>query len=208
MLEIRNLRHDYAGRTVLSVNAWDVARGEASLVLGPSGSGKSTLLNVIAGLATPTAGTVRVDGEDVTRLSPAGRDAYRARKVGLVLQTLHLIGVVSVRENLRLAQRLAGGNVDDGRIDEVLASLDIAALAASGARDLSVGEAQRVAIARAVVNRPALILADEPTSALDDANCERALALLLEQAERCGATLVVATHDNRIRGRFSRRLEL
>jgi putative ABC transport system ATP-binding protein len=208
MLEIRDLRHDYAGRTVLSVGAWDVARGEASLVLGPSGSGKSTLLNVIAGLATPTAGAVRVDGEDVTRLSPAGRDAYRARKVGLVLQTLHLIGVVSVRENLRLAQRLAGGAVDDGRIDEVLASLDIAGLATSGASNLSVGEAQRVAIARAVVNRPALILADEPTSALDDANCERALALLLEQAGRCGATLVVATHDNRIRGRFARRLEL
>ncbi len=108
MLEIRDLRHDYAGRTVLAVPAWDVARGEASLVLGPSGSGKTTLLNVIAGLATPTAGTVRVAGADVTRLAPAQRDAFRARNVGLVLQTLHLIGVVSVRENLRLAQHLAG----------------------------------------------------------------------------------------------------
>ena len=93
--------------------AWDVARGEASLVLGPSGSGKTTLLNVIAGLATPTAGTVRVAGADVTRLAPAQRDAYRARNVGLVLQTLHLIGVVSVRENLRLAQHLAGAAIDD-----------------------------------------------------------------------------------------------
>ncbi len=208
MLRIRDLRQDYAGRTVLSVPAWDVPRGEASLVLGPSGSGKSTLLNAIAGLATPTAGTVVVDGEAVTAMTPAGRDAFRARKVGLVLQTLHLIGVVSVRENLRLAQRLAGLPADDARIDEVLASLALAAHAASRARDLSVGEAQRVAIARAVVNRPALILADEPTSALDDANCEKALALLLEQSAACGATLLVATHDNRIRGRFRARLDL
>jgi len=208
MLEIRSLRHEYAGRTVLDVPSWDVGKGESSLVLGPSGSGKTTLLNVIAGLATPTAGTLRVAGEEITRLSPSARDAFRARKVGLVLQTLHLIGVVSVRENLRLAQRLAGSPVDDSRIDEVLASLAVAALAGARARDISVGEAQRVAIARAVVNRPALILADEPTSALDDANCEKALALLLDQAAACGATLLVATHDNRIRGRFARRLEL
>jgi putative ABC transport system ATP-binding protein len=144
----------------------------------------------------------------VTRLSPAGRDAYRARHVGLVLQTLHLIGVVSVRENLRLAQGLAGAPVDDARIDAVLASLGIARLARARARDLSVGEAQRVAIARAIVNRPTLILADEPTSALDDANCERAIALLLDQAKATGATLVVATHDRRIRERFARRLDL
>jgi putative ABC transport system ATP-binding protein len=208
MLEIRNLRHEYAGRTVLDVPSWDVGKGESSLVLGPSGSGKTTLLNVIAGLATPTSGTLRVAGEEITRLSPSARDAFRARKVGLVLQTLHLIGVVSVRENLRLAQRLAGSTVDDSRIDEVLASLAVATLAGARARDISVGEAQRVAIARAVVNRPALILADEPTSALDDANCEKALALLLDQAAACGATLLVATHDNRIRGRFARRLEL
>jgi putative ABC transport system ATP-binding protein len=208
MLEIRGLRHDYAGRTVLAVPAWDVAQGDASLVLGPSGSGKTTLLNVISGLTTPTAGTVRVAGEDVTRLAPAQRDAFRARKVGLVLQTLHLIGVVSVRENLRLAQSLAGIAVDDSRIEEVLASLGVAGLAGARARAISAGEAQRVAIARAVVNRPALILADEPTSALDDANCEKALALLLDQAAACGATLLVATHDKRIRGRFSRRLEL
>jgi putative ABC transport system ATP-binding protein len=208
MLEIRGLRHAYGGRTVLEIPAWDVAHGEASLVLGPSGSGKSTLLNVIAGLATPAAGTVRVDGEDVPSLAPARRDAFRARKVGLVLQTLHLIGVVSVRENLRLAQRLAGHRVDDRRIDEVLAGLGIAPLSGARASEISVGEAQRVAIARAVVNRPALILADEPTSALDDANCARALALLLEQAAGCGATLLVATHDNLIRSHFARRLDL
>lgn len=208
MLEIRDLRHDHAGRTVLAVPSWEVARGAASLVLGPSGSGKTTLLHVIAGLATPTAGSVRVAGEEITRLAPAARDAFRARHVGLVLQTLHLIGVVSVRENLRLAQRLAGNPADDARIEEVLASLGVAKLGGARAGEISLGEAQRVAIARAVVNRPALILADEPTSALDDANCAKALALLLDQAASCGATLVVATHDRRIRERFAGRLEL
>ena len=208
MLEIRDLRHDYAGRTVLSVPAWSVPKGEASLVIGPSGSGKSTLLGIIAGLVTATAGKVSVGAQEVTRLGALERDAFRARHIGLVLQTLHLIGVVSVRDNLAIAQRLAGLARDDGAIDRCLASLGIESLAKRRARDLSVGEAQRVAIARAVVNRPALVLADEPTSALDDASCDKALALLAGQAAACGATLVIATHDQRIRARFARRLEL
>jgi len=208
MLAIRNLRHEYNGRTVLAVPAWDVPRGEASLVIGPSGSGKSTLIGAISGLVTPTAGSVVVDGAEVTRLSGVQRDAFRARHVGLVPQTLHLISVLDVRGNLRLARRLAGLAPDEAWLDACLARLGIAALAGERAANLSVGEAQRVAIARAVVAKPALILADEPTSALDDANCERALGLLLEQAAACGATLVIATHDGRIRERFSRRLEL
>ena len=207
-LEVRGLRQVYAGRTVLSVPEWDVAAGQASLVLGPSGSGKSTLLSIIAGLASPTAGSVKVAGNEITALPPARRDALRARTIGLVLQTLHLIGVLSVRENLRLARRLAGLAPDDAHVEALMQSLGIAPLAHSRARELSVGEAQRVAIARAMVNRPALLLADEPTSALDDANCEKAIALLQAQAAAGGATLVVATHDQRIRARFTHRLEL
>jgi putative ABC transport system ATP-binding protein len=207
-LEVRGLRQEYAGRTVLSVPQWDVAAGEASLILGPSGSGKSTLLSIVAGLASPTAGSVKVAGTEITGLPPARRDALRARTIGLVLQTLHLIGVLSVRENLRLARRLAGLAPDDAHVEALLQTLGIASLAHARARELSVGEAQRVAIARAMVNRPALLLADEPTSALDDANCEKAIALLQSQAAACGATLVVATHDQRIRTRFTHRLEL
>ena len=183
-------------------------KGEAGLVIGPSGSGKSTLLGIIAGLVTATGGKVSVGGEEVTRMRALERDAFRARHIGLVPQTLHLIGVVSVRDNLRIAQRLAGLARDDAAIDACLASLGIEPLAKRKARDLSVGEAQRVAIARAVVNRPRLVLADEPTSALDDASCEKALALLTGQAAACGATLVIATHDRRIRERFAKKLEL
>jgi putative ABC transport system ATP-binding protein len=185
-----------------------VAKGEASLVLGPSGSGKSTLLAAIAGLLTPTAGRIRLAGQEVTALPPVRRDAYRARHVGLVPQSLHLISVLSARDNLRLARRLAGLGDETAWIDACLERLGILKLGGRKASELSVGEAQRVAIARAVVNRPALILADEPTSALDDANCELAVGLLREQASACGATLVIATHDRRIRGHFTHRLEL
>jgi putative ABC transport system ATP-binding protein len=208
MLSIRNLRHEYNGRTVLSIAAWDVPRGEASLVIGPSGSGKSTLLGAIAGLVSPSSGSVKVAGEEVTALSPVERDRFRARHIGLVLQTLHLIPVLDVRGNLRLARRLAGLAPDEAWLEACLATLGLSQLARHRAADLSVGEAQRVAIARAVMTKPALILADEPTSALDDANCERAVQLLLDQARSCGAALIVATHDQRLRGRFASRLEL
>lgn len=208
MLQIRGLRHAYDARTVLDLPAWEVPRGEAAMVLGPSGSGKSTLLAIIAGMLTPTAGSVTVDGEELTRLSGARRDAFRARRIGIVPQTLHLIGVLSARGNLAIARRLAGLPEDRPWLDQCLARLGIGELAARKASLLSVGEAQRVAIARAVVNRPAVILADEPTSALDDASCDKALALLREEARACGATLVVATHDRRVREHFQRRLEL
>ena len=208
MLEIRGLRHEYGGRTVLAVPQWSVPQGETSLVIGPSGSGKSTLIGVIAGLITPTAGKVSVGGEEITAMGGVARDRLRARAIGVVPQTLHLIGVLSVRDNLRLARRLAALAADDAAIEACLASLGIAGRARQKAADLSVGEAQRLAIARAVVKRPALILADEPTSALDDASCESALALLREQAAACGATLVIATHDQHIRAHFPQRLEL
>jgi putative ABC transport system ATP-binding protein len=208
LLEIRNLRHEYAGRSVLRVPEWEVPKGEASLVAGPSGSGKSTLIGIVSGLIAPTAGRVAVGGAELTAMGALQRDAFRARTIGLVPQTLHLIGIVSVRDNLRLAQRLAGYPADDAAIDACLADLGIAGHAGRKARDLSVGEAQRVAIARAVLNRPRLILADEPTSALDDVSCDKALELLLRAAASCAATLVIATHDRRIRGRFGRVLEL
>ena len=208
MLEIRELRHEYGGRTVLEVPEWDVARGEAALVLGPSGSGKSTLLAAICGLLTPTSGSIRVAGEEVTALSGTRRDAFRARHVGLVPQTLHLIGVLDARDNVRLARHLARLPEDDPWIDACFTRLDVVQVAARRASDLSVGEAQRVAIARAIANRPPLLLADEPTSALDDAACERAIDLLLEEAAASGSTLVVATHDRRVRDRFSRCLTL
>ena len=125
-----------------------------------------------------------------------------------MLQRLHLIESLSVLNNLLLAQYLAGGPQDAARAREVLASLDLADKANAMPHALSHGQAQRVAVARAVVNRPKLLLADEPTSNLDDVRCVQVLDLLLSQAHACGATLVIATHDQRIKSRVANQFDL
>ena len=207
-IEVEALRHGHGSRDVLDIPAWRVDAGERCLVAGPSGSGKSTLLHLLAGLATPRAGSVRVAGMDLAGLSPAARDRFRGRSIGLVLQSFHLLDTLSVLDNVRLARHLAGLPEDHARCREVLEGLGVAEFGSVRPSTLSHGQAQRVALARAVVNRPAIILADEPTSSLDDESCERVAALIETEAARQGATLVVATHDSRIHGRFERRLSL
>ena len=166
---------------------------------GPSGCGKSTVLHILAGLIVPTQGSVTVAGSDLRALSEGERDRWRGRTVGLVPQRLHLVGALDVRDNLRLAQTLPGLPLDDTRITALLEAVGVADLAHRFPRELSQGQAQRVAIARAVANRPALLLADEPTANLDDAHAARALELLRAQAVEAGATLVVASHDYRVK---------
>jgi putative ABC transport system ATP-binding protein len=208
LLELQGLVQRFGERTVLEVAAWAVAPGRHSLVLGPSGCGKSTLLHLIAGLLPPTRGRILVAGRDLSALRAAELDRWRGRTIGIVLQNLHLITALSARDNLRLARALAGLPDDGARIGRLLDELGLSARTAARPPQLSQGEAQRLAIARAVVNRPALILADEPTSALDDGNCDAVLALLRAQAEASGATLLIATHDARLKAHFAHRLEL
>jgi len=208
MFLVQNLKHAYNGVEVLSVPAMQAGQGAHWLVLGPSGSGKTTLLHILAGILRPASGKVEVAGTDVTRLDAAALDRFRGRHIGIVMQRLHLIGSLSVMNNLLLAQYLAGVNQDSTRVREVLASLDLADKADAHPHELSFGQAQRVAVARAVVNRPQLLLADEPTSNLDDERCNQALELLQAQARSCGATLVIATHDQRIRARIADHFEL
>ena len=188
------------GRTLaLRVETWRVAPGEHWLLAGASGSGKTTLLHILAGLTTPTCGTVIVGGTNLAALSGSVRDRWRGRTVGLVPQRLHLVGALSVRDNLRLAQYLAELPDDPVRVGELLEAVQVAELAHRYPRELSQGQAQRVAIARAVVNRPALVLADEPTANLDDVHAAGALELLRGQALAVNAALIVASHDARVR---------
>jgi putative ABC transport system ATP-binding protein len=208
VLVLDGLARAYGARTVVAIPFWTVATGQHSLILGPSGSGKSTLLHLMAGLLPPSRGRVLVAGQDLAVLTPAELDAFRGRTIGIVLQRLHLIPALTVRDNLRLARTLSRLPPDAVRINALIGDLGLGALAGARPSRLSQGEAQRVAIARAVVNHPALILADEPTSALDDANCETVLGLLRAQAEASGATLVIATHDARLKPFFGHRLEL
>ncbi len=208
IVRVSGLCHEFDGRLVLDIPDWSDSPGGHCLVLGPSGSGKTTLLNALAGLLRPTAGIISISGQDIGALRPSELDVFRGRHIGIVFQTLHLVSALSVADNLHLARYLARLPRDQSRLHRVLDSLGLGTLAAARPRTLSQGEAQRVAIARAVINDPTVILADEPTSALDDDNAEQVLDLLTEQAEVCGATLVIATHDRRIRDRFGPHLEL
>jgi putative ABC transport system ATP-binding protein len=208
MISIRGLEHRYGPNTALRVPEWRIAQGERWAVLGPSGSGKTTLLHVVAGLVRPSEGEIEVSGQALDKLEGATLDRWRGATVGIVLQALHLVRHLSVRDNLRLAQYLAHLPQDDTRIRDTLGALGVADKARRRPAELSQGERQRVAIARAVVNRPKLLLADEPTANLDDAAAALAVDLLTEQAARHGATLVVATHDARVKAKFRERLEL
>lgn len=208
MFSLTDVRFHYDGRLALAIDSWHAEQGTHWLVTGPSGSGKSTLLNLLSGTLRSQEGRVLVAGQDYSALSGSRMDRFRGQHIGLVLQRLHLVASLSVEANLLLAQYCAGLPQDKQRVRDVLAELGLDDRAADFPHRLSHGQAQRVAVARAVLNRPQLILADEPTSNLDDRNCEQALNLLVEQANRCKATLLIATHDGRLRERFVHRYAL
>jgi len=208
VIAVHGLVQRYGEQEALRLPEWKVAQGERWLVLGPSGCGKTTLLHALAGLIRPSEGRIEIAGQEVSSLSGSMLDRWRGATVGIVLQALHLVKHLSVRENLRLAQYLAHAPQDDARIADTLGALGVAEKSARRPSELSQGEQQRVAIARAVVNRPKLLLADEPTANLDDSAAAKVVDLLSEQAARHGATLVIATHDFRVKKNFEKTLNL
>jgi putative ABC transport system ATP-binding protein len=208
MLRLSGVRHSYGARAALVLDRFEAAQGEHWLVLGASGSGKTTFLNLIAGLLAPGAGEIEVGGQALSKLAGSALDLWRGRNVGIVPQKLHLVQSLSVIENLVLAPFLAGLPTDRTRAEFLLEQLELKERSGAKPKELSHGQAQRVAIARAVMNRPKLLLADEPTANLDDASCAQALDLLHSQATECGATLIVATHDQRAKQRFEKRIAL
>jgi polar amino acid transport system ATP-binding protein len=213
VLSVRGLRLARGKMEVLKGVDLALRRGELVALMGLSGGGKTTILRAVAALEPFQAGAIDVDGVPLLP-GPMPREGALGglrRKVGLVFQLHCLFDHLSALDNVTLApiHALRQPRAEaEARALLLLEGLGVAARSRSRPRELSGGEAQRVAIARAVVNRPRLVLADEPTSALDDANCEKALALLAGQAQSCGATLVIATHDQRIRDRFARKLAL
>jgi putative ABC transport system ATP-binding protein len=208
MIHIEQLAFRYDRQVILHIPYWQLQQGEQCLFLGNSGSGKSTLLHLLAGLLQPHTGTITIAHTQLHRLKSAQMDAFRGKNIGLVFQKPHLVGAMSVRENLLLAQYAASLPVDARRADDVLNELNLSHRKGAKVYQLSQGEAQRVTIARALLNKPKVILADEPTSSLDDDNCEAVLGLLQKQANKYGATLAISTHDQRIKNRFSKHLHL
>lgn len=208
MLRTTGLQYSYDGRHTLSFPDIDCKAGEHWLLLGQSGSGKTTLLHLLGGLLRPKAGTIEVADTDMSALSATRLDRFRGRKIGIIFQTAHFVRALTVEENLMLAQQLAGLRPNRSRIDELLERLNLGHKLYAKPDRLSVGEQQRAAIARAIVNKPDIILADEPTSALDDYNCHKVTQLLEEQARLVGATLLVVTHDGRLKAQFANQISL
>jgi ABC-type lipoprotein export system ATPase subunit len=209
VVEVRELCRVYPSdppvNALRSVNL-TINKGDWITIVGPSGSGKSTLLNILGCLDRPTSGAYLIDGIDAGRLNDDERTALRARRIGFVFQTFHLLGHRTAIENVMLAEVYGGGD-RAGRRERALANLERVGM--GGRRDflptrLSGGEQQRVAIARALLGNPTLLLCDEPTGNLDSVNTESLLSLFEELAED-GLTLAVITHDEDV-ARHGRRL--
>ena len=207
-ITLRELRCHRGQRELFHIAAWTLPAGEHGLLQGPSGCGKTTLLHLIAGLECEAEGEITVLGQHPARLGNRQRDNFRARNIGLIFQDFHLLEGLTVEDNLRLAGWLGQRKNHRDAAHALLERLGLIALARQYPHTLSQGEKQRVAIARALINQPSLILADEPTSALDDDNAANVIQLLLEEARHQGATLLVATHDARIRQHFPHQLML
>jgi putative ABC transport system ATP-binding protein len=209
MIRIEHLLFRYrGGPNVVELDAFSLAPKSNTLVVGPSGCGKTTLLHLIAGLLSPSQGRIEVDGQDLGALSPAERDRFRGRHIGVVLQQFHLLPTLTALQNLLVAQSIIGLPVDRRAARAMLEALDVDEFGNAYPHQLSIGQQQRVAIARALVNHPRLVLADEPTSNLDDETCAAVADLLLETANAHGAALLVATHDSRLKSRIPRQLAL
>lgn len=181
---------------------------ETVAIVGASGSGKSTLLAILAGLDTPTAGTVTLAGTDLFALDEDARAALRARQVGFVFQSFQLLGHLTALENVMLPLELMGRRDARAAATEMLARVGLAERLGHYPKLLSGGEQQRVALARAFVVRPAVLLADEPTGSLDFATGAKVMELMFELNREAGTTLVLVTHDPQIAARCERQLRI
>jgi putative ABC transport system ATP-binding protein len=185
-----------------------VMPGEAVAIVGASGSGKSTLLALLAGLDTPSAGTVELDGESLFALDEDARAELRGRAVGFVFQSFQLLPSLTALENVMLPLELAGREDAERAAREILARVGLAERLQHYPKHLSGGEQQRVALARAFVVQPKLLLADEPTGSLDAESGEAVIALLFQMNRESGTTLVLVTHDEQLAGRCARVVRL
>jgi putative ABC transport system ATP-binding protein len=195
----------------LDLPCLDAEGGDRLALAGPSGSGKTTLLNIIAGLLTPTTGTVHVNGEEITAMGERQRDRFRAANVGIVFQSFNLLPAFNAVENVTIAMDLAARIPSKQRreaAENLLLSLGLESRLRHKPGQLSVGEQQRVAVARALANSPSIILADEPTASVDPRTREVVMERLFEANRTTGAILIVATHDQSLHSLFDRVIKL
>ncbi len=189
---------------ILDIERFHVGQAEQMVLVGPSGCGKTTLLHIIAGISRSDAGSIRIDNVEVSELSEAGRDRYRAIKLGYVFQTFNLLPAFTALENVLLGMTFARGKKDLRRARQLLDRVGLASRASHKPAALSVGEQQRVAVARALANCPRLLLADEPTANVDPANQQMIIDLIRETCREEEITLVLVTHSTEVASQFDR----
>ncbi|MBS3996258.1 MAG: ABC transporter ATP-binding protein [Hydrogenophaga sp.] len=194
--------------TILRDIDFSLNKGETAAIVGASGSGKSTLLSIIAGLDTPTSGTVQMDGTDLFALDEDQRAALRAQKLGFVFQSFQLLGNLTALENVMLPLELSGRRDARATATQMLQRVGLGERLGHYPKVLSGGEQQRVALARAFVVQPAVLLADEPTGSLDFATGATIMELMFDLNREQGTTLVLVTHDRAIAQRCERRITI
>ena len=207
MLTTKNLSYSY-GTQKIEFPDIAIERGSQALVLGNSGKGKTTFLHLLGGLMKIQSGSIHINGKDMAKLSKKEMDQFRGDHIGIVFQSPHFIRSISMLENLRVAASLSKTKVEDAFINSLMEKLQVTTLASKLPEQLSQGEKQRFSIARALINKPLLILADEPTSALDDENCDKVFELLSEAAKAQNASLLIVTHDGRLKSLMNHQIVL
>ncbi len=189
---------------ILDIPLFRLAVGEQMVLVGESGCGKTTLLHIIAGIGRPDSGKVRIDGFDITLMSEAECDRFRAERIGYVFQTFNLLPGFTAIENVMLAMRFASGRPDKARAKHLLDRVGLGHRLTHKPTMLSVGEQQRVAIARALANKPKLLLADEPTANIDPGNQQQILDLIRETCREESVALAIVTHSPEVSKQFDR----
>jgi putative ABC transport system ATP-binding protein len=189
---------------IVRIGQFRLESGEQLALIGSSGSGKTTLLHVIAGISRPDSGKVRIDDFDITMMSEAECDLFRAEKIGYVFQTFNLLSAFSALENVLIAMRFASGRPNKARARQLLERVGLGHRITHRPTQLSVGEQQRVAVARALANKPKILLADEPTANVDAGHQQQVLDLICETCQEENVALMIVTHSSEVAGQFDR----
>jgi ABC-type lipoprotein export system ATPase subunit len=208
MISTKNITFSYNKDQTFIMPDLFCQAGSTILVTGNSGKGKTTYLHILAGLLKPKSGEIVIDNKEITHLKGTKADKFRGKNIGVVFQKSHFIASLSVLENLEMASWLATGKKHKIRAKELLEKLDIAEQAHKLPSQLSVGQQQRVSIARALMNEPKVLLADEPTSSLDDKNADNVIELLETLSKEYKTALIIVTHDNRIKQKFTNQITM
>lgn len=208
MISSKNLQFSYSGKKKFTFPDISCGDNETLLILGQSGKGKTTLLHLLALLLRPVSGEIYIGDCNVTNISPSESTAVRAQNIGIIYQRAHFTSSLTVMENILLPNYFSGQKQDKEKATFLATELGFADHLSKKTNQLSQGEQQRVSIARSLMNNPNVILADEPTSSLDDDNCRKVIELLKTQSAQIGASLVVVTHDQRLKDTFSNRVFL